>query len=596
MADEQLKLIIGAETGQATAAVNQFNKAVTAIKPASNSAAFALNNLGRVAQDLPFGFIGISNNLNPLLESFQRLKAESGSSSAALKALAGSLIGGGGVGLALSAVTAIITFATNGFGAWTRGMHASAEQAKKTADAMDTIIQNTGEEVSKIEVLINFIEKETTSRQQRIAAIKQLQTISPAYFAQLDAEKATVNDVSAAYAAFSQNITNSITARIREGQLKGIIEERIKLQDFVNSLGKEENVIINGTLVKARNFLLNTKDKTNAQARINQLLGQEKTITEEINNLKPPDLHLPPPKVEPKDKKALTLDELFTVANNKGDELFLRIREQAADQLNKAMEDVAKKNAGFFAKLFMQTPARQGPLIAEKVLPTTEDMEVVFADRKQQLLNAFAKFKITPPDISAVSEKGAQVSILEQWLRDRGLSAEGIANTIADLNKMLDQQFKNIKITLFETLGETLGSALAAGNFNNVLGGFLSVLGDAAIELGKIAIATGLAMTGIKAAFKSLNPATAIGAGVALIALGTLVKAKVASVPKFAEGGIVTRPTLGLFGEAGPEAVIPLSKMNGMGGTVNVEGRFTIQGRDLVAVVAKTNRSLNRIT
>jgi hypothetical protein len=44
----------------------------------ADQAAFALTNLGRVAQDAPFGFIGIQNNLNPLLESFQRLKKRLG--------------------------------------------------------------------------------------------------------------------------------------------------------------------------------------------------------------------------------------------------------------------------------------------------------------------------------------------------------------------------------------------------------------------------------------------------------------------------------------------------------------------------------------
>lgn len=39
----------------------------------------------------------------------------------------------------------------------------------------------------------------------------------------------------------------------------------------------------------------------------------------------------------------------------------------------------------------------------------------------------------------------------------------------------------------------------------------------------------------------------------------------------FAEGGIVTRPTLGLVGEAGPEAIIPLSKLGGAGiGGINI--------------------------
>jgi vacuolar-type H+-ATPase subunit E/Vma4 len=41
-------------------------------------------------------------------------------------------------------------------------------------------------------------------------------------------------------------------------------------------------------------------------------------------------------------------------------------------------------------------------------------------------------------------------------------------------------------------------------------------------------------------------------------------------IPAMAEGGIVNRPTLALIGEAGPEAVVPLSKMGAGGGDVNI--------------------------
>jgi phage-related minor tail protein len=45
-------------------------------------------------------------------------------------------------------------------------------------------------------------------------------------------------------------------------------------------------------------------------------------------------------------------------------------------------------------------------------------------------------------------------------------------------------------------------------------------------------------------------------------------------IPKMADGGIVSSPTLALIGEAGPEAVVPLDRMRGMGGnvTINVTG------------------------
>lgn len=42
------------------------------------------------------------------------------------------------------------------------------------------------------------------------------------------------------------------------------------------------------------------------------------------------------------------------------------------------------------------------------------------------------------------------------------------------------------------------------------------------------------------------------------------------SIPRLAAGGIVTRPTLAMIGEAGAEAVVPLSRGGGMGTTINV--------------------------
>lgn len=42
------------------------------------------------------------------------------------------------------------------------------------------------------------------------------------------------------------------------------------------------------------------------------------------------------------------------------------------------------------------------------------------------------------------------------------------------------------------------------------------------------------------------------------------------NIPGFADGGIVTKPTLAMVGEKGPEAIIPLSQMGNGGGGVNI--------------------------
>ena len=56
----------------------------------------------------------------------------------------------------------------------------------------------------------------------------------------------------------------------------------------------------------------------------------------------------------------------------------------------------------------------------------------------------------------------------------------------------------------------------------------------------------------------------------------------VPDIPMLDEGGIVTGPTVAMIGEAGPEAVIPLSKAGIMGNTINI----TVTSADPNAVVA----------
>ena len=68
------------------------------------------------------------------------------------------------------------------------------------------------------------------------------------------------------------------------------------------------------------------------------------------------------------------------------------------------------------------------------------------------------------------------------------------------------------------------------------------------------------------------------------------------NITGFADGGIVTRPTLAMVGEKGPEAIIPLSQMGGMGGgvTVNVTGGLSTSaeiGQAVVNAIRAYNRS-----
>ena len=186
---------------------------------------------------------------------------------------------------------------------------------------------------------------------------------------------------------------------------------------------------------------------------------------------------------------------------------------------------------------------------------------------------------------------------------------ETMKTAIADFNNGLTDLVNTGLSDLAAGLGEGLGAmAAGTGNLQTMAGSLLSTLGGMLMQLGKMAIQTGIAIFGIKKALQSLNPAVAIAGGIALVALAKMVSSKAAKIseagnakmPAFANGGFVTKPTLGLFGEKGPEAVIPKRRLDSLlssaengGGMGTLTTR--ISGSDLEIVLDKTKRKNNRI-
>jgi hypothetical protein len=70
----------------------------------------------------------------------------------------------------------------------------------------------------------------------------------------------------------------------------------------------------------------------------------------------------------------------------------------------------------------------------------------------------------------------------------------------------------------------------------------------------------------------------------------------VPQIPMLADGGVVTRPTLAMIGESGPEAVVPLSRAGAMGSTVNltVNAGFGTDGRRVAETIVSELRRWER--
>jgi hypothetical protein len=187
-----------------------------------------------------------------------------------------------------------------------------------------------------------------------------------------------------------------------------------------------------------------------------------------------------------------------------------------------------------------------------------------------------------------------QVDKLQGAINGVNSEAQGTAAAFTPMADILNNLATN---TLVE-FGTQLGNMLSGGEFS--LNGFLTLLADAIIEIGKhLLIVSGL-FAAVDALFKAPGMwPVAIGVGIAAIAAGTALKNSAAQknpVSKFANGGIISGPTMGLMGEypgakTNPEIVAPLDKLKSMMGGGG-GGEFVLRGNDLVLAMQRSNSSL----
>jgi hypothetical protein len=180
---------------------------------------------------------------------------------------------------------------------------------------------------------------------------------------------------------------------------------------------------------------------------------------------------------------------------------------------------------------------------------------------------------------------------------------EGLVDPLEEFNNSLRNILSTTYADLIAAFGEGFASMFNGGGMEEAMNNFLGILAGGLIQVGKLAIATGLAIEGIKTALKSLNPVLAIAAGIALVGLGSYVKNSLSNTAnniggpkKFANGGIISGPTMGLMGEypgaaSNPEVVAPLDKLKsligGAGGTLEAR----ISGNDLLILMNKAGRN-----
>lgn len=240
MAQETLKITITADNQQAVKNIQQtvtetqkLGNAFKTLPSTSNQATNALTNLSRVAQDAPYGFIGIANNLNPLLESFQRLKVEAGSTGGALKAMASGLMGPAGIGLALGAVSSIIV----AFGPKIAEFISGTKKATEVEDKFATSLRNARTQATetgvRLQAYLTLSQNANVSEERRVEAFKavvnELSKVNSAYASTIK----NVDDAKKAVDLYTQALVNqALTSRY----IDKIADKTIALADVNKKL------------------------------------------------------------------------------------------------------------------------------------------------------------------------------------------------------------------------------------------------------------------------------------------------------------------------------------------------------------------------
>ena len=440
----------GATINKLPAAVNTANQSLSKFVPGANSASTALINLGRVAQDAPFGIIGIANNLNPLLESFQRTAEEAGGFKNALAALGSSLIGGAGVGLALSLVTGAMSY----FSMQSRKTKEDTERVNKAAE-------EAAQKQKEFESAVNAASSAVVNQSDRLTDLRSILISTGEQLSELS--KQTIN----------QAVTQYLFTQKRE-LLEQLIGEKIK-----------------GQLATGEKLLKNYK---NFQLTGNESFGRDTEVKlENLNRLA--------------EVLGVSFGKIFNQTFNKGGKSDL---DKWSEQFAGASIQF-KKPIFIEGRIFDFNAAQEGTDLLKKLEYEFGDrlksMEKLVVSPKISLsLKALNDQKALKEAANLAESFNKQFeNILTSGISS---SFESLGDTIGEA--LTGNDFGKSILNVFSGVLSALGSALI--QFGVIKSGLDKILGPAGIAIsGTVAIGLGILAKAAGSAIKNFGGARAMG-------------------------------------------------------------------------------------
>ena len=516
----------------------------------------ALMQFSRIAQDAPYGIMAIGNNITATVEAFGHLKNSTGSTGGALKALAGSIMGSGGILLAVSLVTTAFTYmAQNGLtvGDVVGKMTGEFDANRKAMQDMSAeVAKNSQAQISSMNALISTAKNVKISDEERLLAVKKLQDEYPGYFGNLSKEEILNGNVAGAVRGVTQAI-------IAKAKATASVDKIVKLAE------KEEGIQskINDEILRQVKMSKMTNSEAFETAKIiNQVLRGHIAIGDVINQ---------------NGTRQQYLNSIQADAILKSNGLLGDLGAELRANISKQDKYTRSVNNSLAATLDLEAKAK-----STKTKAAPKPTKYKNPNPNFNAGNGFLGGGIVNPNLGLITpDLGVDEAAIEANEKLR-LALELQKKTIEDFNKELGSVVTNGTVNALAGIGESIGSALASGgNVIDAVGkSILGSMGSMLQELGKATIAYGVGLTAIKLAIK--NPATAIAAGVAMVALGSMISKSVAKSSSVVGGGDSV--------STGASVSSPTSSTGGGGSSSFTGGTvvFEISGQSLIGVLDNT--------
>jgi hypothetical protein len=232
--------VVGFETSlnKVGDAANRAGGQIQKLPGGLNPAIFSLTNMGRVLQDLPYGLIGVANNITPLIESMVALSANAKATGVSMgKQLLASITGGGGLIFGFSILTSVMQFATLGLSAFTRGASSTKSKTAEMKDevfsfgkVIDEVAGDLSRSAGRVTTLFAALNSGKLNFDERKAALKELASVNKEFFGSLKEEEGLIKGLQSAYDGYLGRLKEIGRAKAIESQLTKLFDKKLTLE------------------------------------------------------------------------------------------------------------------------------------------------------------------------------------------------------------------------------------------------------------------------------------------------------------------------------------------------------------------------------